>query len=141
MWWNNEDQPSRLHVGPRVPYPTGWCTTPSNNESISTFSTCNNYTAMASIYEAIEDLEVREAKHDFSLQGVVKRYSVSHSTLNQRWNYQTGSWAAEYATQQLLSSQQEERLVKYIGGLTACGLPPTRVMIQNFASILIEKAR
>jgi hypothetical protein len=43
--------------------------------------------------------------------------------------------------QQLLSSQQEEELVEYIGALTACGLPPTRAIIQNFASILIEKAR
>jgi hypothetical protein len=60
---------------------------------------------MASIYEAIVDLEVLEAGHDFSFKGIVKRYSVSHSTLSQRRNYQTGPWAAEYATQQLLSSQ------------------------------------
>ncbi|KAF1972569.1 hypothetical protein BU23DRAFT_508372, partial [Bimuria novae-zelandiae CBS 107.79] len=81
----------------------GSCTTPPNNASISTFSTRDNYTTIALINKAIADLESREAGDNFSIQGIAKKYSVSHSTLSQRWNHQTGPWAARYAAQQLLS--------------------------------------
>jgi hypothetical protein len=103
------------------------------------FSTCNNYTTMAPIDEAIADLKLREAGDNFSLWCIAKKHGVLHSTLSQRWNYQTGSWAAGYAAQQLLSPQQEKGLVEYIGRLTACGLPPMRDMIQNFASNILKK--
>jgi hypothetical protein len=112
-----------------MPCPTGSCTTPPNNASISNFSTRNNYTTMAPIDEAIADLKLCEAGDNFSLRCITKKHGVSHSKLSQRWNHQTGPWAAGYTAQQLLSPQQEERLVEYIGGLTARGLPPTRAMI------------
>jgi hypothetical protein len=41
--------------------------------------------------------------------------------------------------QKNLSTQQEEELVKYIKDLTSKGLPPTRAMIQNFASVVAKK--
>jgi hypothetical protein len=94
---------------------------------------------MAPIDEAIANLESREAGDDLSLRSIAKRYGVSHSTLSRRWNHQTGPRAAGYAAQQLLSPQQEEGLVEYIGGLTARGLPPTRAMIRNFASNISKK--
>jgi hypothetical protein len=94
---------------------------------------------MAPIDKAIADLKSREAGDNFSLWCIVKKHGVLHSTLSQRWNYQTGPWAAGYAAQQLLSPQQEEGLMEYIGGLTACGLPPTRAMIQNFVSNILKK--
>jgi hypothetical protein len=55
------------------------------------FSTCNNYTTMAPIDEAIADLKLREAGDNFSLWCIAKKHGVLHSTLSQRWNYQTGS--------------------------------------------------
>jgi hypothetical protein len=50
----------------------------------------------------------------------------------------TGPWQDGYAAQQELSPQQEE-LVRYLGELTARELPPTRAMIQNFASNILKK--
>jgi hypothetical protein len=100
-----------------------------NNTSILSFSTHDNSTTMAPIDKAIADLKLHEQDKDFSIQGIAKKYGVEYSTLRRRWTGQTGPRAAGYASQQLLSPQQEEGLVEYIGGLTARGLPPTRAMI------------
>jgi hypothetical protein len=89
---------------------------------------------MAPIDKAIADLKLHEQDKDFSIRGIAKKHGVEYSTLRRRWTGQTGPRAAGYASQQLLSRQQEEGLVEYIGGLTARGLPPTRAMIRNFAS-------
>jgi hypothetical protein len=89
---------------------------------------------MAPIDKAIADLKLHEQDKDFSIRGIAKKHGVEYSTVRRRWTGQTGPRAAGYASQQLLSPQQEEGLVEYIGGLTARGLPPTRAMIRNFAS-------
>jgi hypothetical protein len=89
---------------------------------------------MAPIDKAIADLKSHEQGKDFSIQSIAKKHGVEYSTLRRRWTGQTGPRAAGYASQQLLSPQQEEGLVDYIKGLMACGLPPTRAMIRNFAS-------
>ncbi|KAF1828973.1 hypothetical protein BDW02DRAFT_651685 [Decorospora gaudefroyi] len=89
---------------------------------------------MALIDKAVADLKSHEQDEDFSIQGIAKKHSVEYSTLRRRWTGQTAPRAARYASQQLLSPQQEEGLVEYIRGLTARGLPPTRAMIRNFAS-------
>ncbi|KAF1971589.1 hypothetical protein BU23DRAFT_646073 [Bimuria novae-zelandiae CBS 107.79] len=60
---------------------------------------------MAPINKAIADLESREAGDNFSIRGIAKKYGISHLTLSQRWNHQTGPRAARYAAQQLLSPQ------------------------------------
>ncbi|KAF1933116.1 uncharacterized protein M421DRAFT_53952, partial [Didymella exigua CBS 183.55] len=44
----------------------------------------------------------------------------------------------EARQRQLLSPQQEEVLVKYIERCTRDGLPPTRSMLQNFASAVTK---
>jgi hypothetical protein len=98
-----------------------------NNTSILSFSTHDNSTTIAPIDKAIADLKFHEQDGIFSIRGIVKKHDVEYSTLRRRW-------AARYASQQLLSPQQEEGLVEYSGGLTARGVPPTRAMIRNFAS-------
>jgi hypothetical protein len=40
--------------------------------------------------------------------------------------------------QQKLTPQQEDELVKYIGMLTERGLPPTRAMMQIYASVVTK---
>jgi hypothetical protein len=105
-----------------------------NNTSILSCSTHDNSTTMAPIDKAIEDLKLHEQDEDFSIRGIAKKHGVEYSTLRRRWTGQTGPRAAGHASQQLLSPQQEEGLVEYIGGLTAYGIPPTRAMIRNFAS-------
>jgi transposase-like protein len=84
---------------------------------------------MALIDKAIADLKLHKQDKDFSIRGIAKKHGVEYSTLRRRWMGQTGPRAARYASQQLLSPQQEEGLVEYIRGLTARGLPPTRAMI------------
>ncbi|KAF1923324.1 uncharacterized protein M421DRAFT_407185, partial [Didymella exigua CBS 183.55] len=46
--------------------------------------------------------------------------------------------AEEARQRQLLSPQQEEVLVKYIERCTRDSLPPTRSMLQNFASVVTK---
>jgi hypothetical protein len=47
--------------------------------------------------------------------------------------------ATQYFDQRKLTPQQEEELVDYIGDLTQQGLPLTRAMIQDFASMIAHK--
>jgi hypothetical protein len=84
---------------------------------------------MALIDKAIADLISHEQDKDFSIRGIAKRHGIEYSTLRRRWTGQTGPRAAGYASQQLLSPQQEEGLVEYIGALTARGPRPTRAII------------
>jgi hypothetical protein len=105
-----------------------------NNTSILSFSTHDNSTTIAPIDKAIADLKFHEQDGVFSIRGIANKHDVEYSTLRRRWTGQTGPRAARYASQQLLSPQQEEGLVEYSGGLTARGVPPTRAMIRNFAS-------
>ncbi|KAF1944585.1 hypothetical protein EJ02DRAFT_320411, partial [Clathrospora elynae] len=45
----------------------------------------------------------------------------------------------QIANRQLLNPQQESELVSYIEDLTSDGLPPTKAMVQNFASEIAQK--
>jgi hypothetical protein len=79
-----------------------------NNTSILSFSTYDNSTTIAPINKAIADLKLHEQDEDFSIRGIAKKHDVEYSTLRRRWTGQTGPRAARYASQQLLSPQQEE---------------------------------
>jgi hypothetical protein len=105
-----------------------------NNTSILSFSTHDNSTTTAPIDKAVAELKLHEQDEDFSTRGIAKTHGVEYSTLRRRWTGQTGPRAVRYDSQQLLSPQQEEGLMEYIGGLAARGLPPTRAMIRNSAS-------
>jgi hypothetical protein len=119
---------------PRV----GSCPSHPNNTSIPSLSTRDNSTAMAPIDEAIADCELRKPRDDRTLTNIAERHDVDRTTLGQSCKGVTGPWQDGYAAQQQLSPQQEE-LVRYLGELNARGLPPTRAMIQNFASNILKK--
>lgn len=89
---------------------------------------------MNSIDAAIEAIDSREPGESFSYRKVAEQFGVSRATLSRRHQGHTRSHAAEQQRRQLLSPHQEAELVKYIQGCTEKGLPPTREMVQNFAS-------
>jgi hypothetical protein len=88
---------------------------------------------MAPIDNAIADFDLRKPGDDLTLRKIAERHGVDCSTLGRRCKCLTGSRQDGYAQQQKPNPQQEVGLVDYIAALTACGLPPTRAMIQKFA--------
>jgi hypothetical protein len=87
---------------------------------------------------AIEAIESREDGASSSYRKVAEEFNVNRTTLSRRHQ---GSQATNEETQQdrqKLSPQQEEELIKYIDVITERGLPPTRAMLQNFASSVAE---
>ncbi|KAF1970743.1 hypothetical protein BU23DRAFT_581885 [Bimuria novae-zelandiae CBS 107.79] len=74
---------------------------------------------MDPIQAAIDEIESREQGEDFSYTEVATRYGINRSTLSRR--------------------HREQELVRYIKGLTERHIPPTREMIQNFASAIAKE--
>jgi hypothetical protein len=69
---------------------------------------------MAPIQETIADFKLRKPSDDSTLEKIAEKHDADRSTLEQRCKGMTGPWQDGYATQQKLSSQQEEGLVCYI---------------------------
>lgn len=93
---------------------------------------------MDPIEAAIEAIELREPGASFSYREVAKRFKVDRTTLSRRHQGRTQSYAAASQQRQLLNPQQEAELVQYIERCTERGLPPTREMIRNFASVIAK---
>ena len=89
---------------------------------------------MGSIEAAIAAIEALEPGQSFSYASIAESYGVERVTLSRRHQQIQTSCAVKAVNQRKLSPQQEEELVRYIEGLTRRGLPPTRRMVQNFAS-------
>ncbi|KAF1346406.1 hypothetical protein EJ07DRAFT_59344, partial [Lizonia empirigonia] len=88
---------------------------------------------MDPVQAAIEDYESQEPGEQ-SVQAVADNHGVWRSTMQRRMDGQTVPRTEHTANTRKLSLQQEDELVLYIESLTARRLPPTRAMIQNFAS-------
>ena len=97
-------------------------------------SASHNSTIMAPIDDALADLESLKPDEPFSYTKTADKYGVVRSTLIRRHKASTQPYASKAINQRKLSLQQEHELVQYIKGLTKRRLPPTRSMIQNFAS-------
>jgi predicted HicB family RNase H-like nuclease len=93
---------------------------------------------MDAINAAIEAIELREPDASFSYRAVAKQFGVDRTTLSQRHRGAQQTVAAKHEEQQLLNPQQEAELVVYIERCTERGLPPTREMVQNFASAVAK---
>ena len=70
---------------------------------------------------------------------IAQKHGVVRSTLTRTWRGETRPHQEKVLAQQKLTLQQEEELVKYIEELTARHIPPTREMIQNFASSVAKE--
>ena len=89
--------------------------------------------------EALAAIETLGEGEKFTYQEIANRYDVNRSTLSRRHRGVQRSMKEYAVNKQLLSPHQEEELVKYIIGLTKRGLPPTKEMIQGFASEVVKK--
>jgi hypothetical protein len=89
---------------------------------------------MAPIDDAIAAFKLQDPDAQLSLQAISDQYGVERSTLGRRVRGVTRPKQVKAAAQQHLNPQQELELCAYIEDLTKQGLPPTRAMIQNFAS-------
>ncbi|KAF1346435.1 hypothetical protein EJ07DRAFT_36703, partial [Lizonia empirigonia] len=66
-------------------------------------------------------------------------YSVERSTLSSRHRGVQGSPDAKTDMSRLLNTTQEATFIRYIDELRGRGLPPSKEMIQNFASEIAGK--
>jgi hypothetical protein len=94
---------------------------------------------MTPIEEAIGAIESRASEDDLVYQEYGDWFGVDRNTLARRHQGRQGSRTTKNFDQKKLTPQQEEELVLYIGDLTERGLPPTRAMIQNFASTVAHE--
>jgi hypothetical protein len=91
-------------------------------------------TNMSAIEEALAEIESRRPIDSICYTTVAERRGVWRSTSTRRHQATTLSNASKSTNQRKLDEQQEQELVRYITRLKRQGLPPTRALIQNFAS-------
>lgn len=89
---------------------------------------------MSPIENALAELESLAPGELVRYAKTAKKHGVWRSTLTRRHQAATQSYASKSINQRKLDDQQEQELVRYITSLTKQGLPPTRALIQNFAS-------
>ncbi|KAH3991532.1 hypothetical protein HBI56_220310 [Parastagonospora nodorum] len=94
---------------------------------------------MDPIQAAIEAIDSREPGENFTYSEVARQYNVHRVTLSRRHKGLQPPREVKNSSQQKLTPQQELELVRYIENLTKRGLPPTREMIQNFASHIAKE--
>jgi hypothetical protein len=105
-------------------------TTPKNTP----ISKPHNLTNMNPIDEAIEELNSQDPDAPSCQAEIALKHGVEPSTLSRRYRGETTSKQASAAARRLLSPIQETELLGQIKRLTSNGLPPTKIMIGNFAS-------
>ena len=93
---------------------------------------------MAPIDDALAAIESLGPGEKLCYSTIAKKYDVVRSTLTRRHKAQARSRTTRDEDQRKLNPQQEHELVLYIEQLTKRGLPPTRVMVQNYASKLAK---
>jgi hypothetical protein len=94
---------------------------------------------MSAIDNAIAAIESREAGASFSYRKVAAAFGVDRTTLSRRHQGLQETRAARGRRERILHPQQEYQLIQYLEGLTERGLPPSRSMIQNFASSVVHR--
>jgi SOS response regulatory protein OraA/RecX len=100
--------------------------------------TPHHTTNMSRIEEALAAIESLDEGEYFTYTKAANTYGVSRVTQARRHQGIQASRTEQAVKQQLLNPQQELELVRYITKLTDDGLPPTRDMIQSFASKIIK---
>ncbi|KAF1935023.1 hypothetical protein EJ02DRAFT_362398 [Clathrospora elynae] len=94
---------------------------------------------MALIEAVLAAIESLEPGEKFTYQQIAAAHGVNQSTLSRRHKQSHVLHEAKSINQQKLNPQQELELVEYIKMLTKRGLPPTREMVQNFASCVAKE--
>ena len=86
---------------------------------------------MGSIEEAITDLKSQEHPN---ITATAKKHGCNRFTLSKRYNGIHSSRQAGYNCECLLTPAQSKALIKYVNQLTEHGLPPTTLVVRNFAA-------
>jgi hypothetical protein len=95
-----------------------------------------NTTNMDPIQEALAAIESRDPGDNLVYQEYADFFGVDRATLARRHQGRQRSRSTQYSDQCKLTPQDELELINYIGDLEKRGLPPTRTMVQNFASTI-----
>jgi hypothetical protein len=98
------------------------------------FTKPSDNTNMSPIEDALAEIESLRSIDSICYTTIAEKRGVWRSTLTRRHRATTLSNAGKSINQRELDDQQEQELVRYTGRLTRQGLPPTRDLIQNFAS-------
>ena len=88
---------------------------------------------MTGIKDALAEINNLKPGEKLVYQQIADKHGVDRSTLSRRHKQIQADQETKSVNQQKLTPQQEAELVKYIEELTACYIPPTREIIQNFA--------
>ncbi|KAF2843860.1 hypothetical protein T440DRAFT_411275, partial [Plenodomus tracheiphilus IPT5] len=94
---------------------------------------------MDPIKAALTAIESLQPGEKVNYTKIAEIYGVERRTLARRHQGISTSRHDKAQNQQSLHVQQEQELLRYIERLTRQGLPPTRSMIQNFASQIAKK--
>jgi hypothetical protein len=127
-----------------LPYPCAYRVGPRSepsehhNKLNPLFSTRDNSTTMDPISIAIAELEPQEPGAQLGYRVCAERWGVNRETLRRRHQGLQDTRAGASQQQQNLSPQQEKGPVQYIEEITKQALPPTRTLIQNFASAVAK---
>ncbi len=85
---------------------------------------------MSSIEAALTTITSQEAPN---YAAVAKKYGYDKNTLSRRHRGITSLKIDTRNSKNLLSIQQQKDLINYINKFTTRGLPPTQIIIANFA--------
>ena len=88
------------------------------------------------IETALAALKLQDKKN---ISACAKLYRVDRSTLSRRFNGVSNPAKVKHQKQQLLKPQQEKDLIEYINKLIERGIPPTTVIVRNFAREMASK--
>jgi hypothetical protein len=94
---------------------------------------------MDPIEAALAAIESLEPGEKLVYAQIAKKFGVEPTTLARRHKGASTSRNTKAQNQQALHPQQEAELVRYLERLHRRGLPPTRAMIQNFASQIAQR--
>lgn len=92
-----------------------------------------------SIEAALKMADAAEKAGNLSYRKISNATGVCRTTLSRRHRGITGTVTDKKINQQLLTIKEESELVAYIEDLTNQHLPPTREIVQNFASAIAGK--
>jgi hypothetical protein len=100
--------------------------------------TRNNSTTIPGINDAIAEIHNLKPDDKLVYTQIAKKHGVDRSTLSRVHRRDQVPRAVANKQQRKLTQQQELDLIEYIQLLTRRHLPPTRAMVQNFASTVAQ---
>ena len=94
---------------------------------------------MPGLNDALAEIDALGPEEKVVYTNIAEKHSVSRTTLSRVHRGVQVPRSIETRNNQKLSNQQELDLVEYIEKLTENKLPPTRHMVQNFASSVVSQ--